>query len=631
MAPHGRRASDTASVGLHLQAALLACLLFAAATRASSPSQTDEDLIFEEEGILRTRREVEVSPVEAPEQEEEEAPSLLTRVRRQFAFFDFGTSDDEDVIASSGEEGSGGEQMRIYRAKVHVLREWRSSLGNSESSDFISLARELETNLKVVIRPISGDKSVKVSSMSRSIPGKVLATVDINYTGWSDETESMRRIIRSALDSQYLGAIPVNAQYFSFVEPRAAIPSCPAGQHKCPSGRCVGRCNGRAECLDASDERDCFVEVDAVATTARSSLEVLPPHDGGGCPGDDQFTCVDGYVICRDQRCDSHVDCPQGDDEEACDCEEGFFKCDAVRCLSNDQKCDGRRDCMDNADEIGCPTTPSPFTPPTPPTCRSDDQGPNVCNDGRTYACNCDGKPECPGGEDESPDKCGYSGCEPNELSCDQGNTCFKSHQQCDGEVECYDGTDEKNCPSPPVPCGRNQYECKTGECIDDFRHCDYMKDCPPGGEGRRICPCKPEEYECNSGQCIPESKRCDGTPDCEDETDETVSCHEKENEATIQSLDQAGNAQCCIYSQLYREYSMNKTCDASSFTCRNGQCVHLTVRCDGEPDCDDQSDENGCPACSSGAFLCGNNQCIPEESVCDGTEDCDTDELNCE
>ncbi|XP_066985998.1 basement membrane-specific heparan sulfate proteoglycan core protein [Macrobrachium rosenbergii] len=553
--------------------------------------KTDEDLIFEEEGIMRTRRDIEVAPVEAPLPEEQ--PSFLTRVRRQFSFLGFGSNaptDDEDEIGSAGEEGSGGEQLRIYRAKVHVVKDWRPSLGNMNSPDFVALARDLERNLEVALRRISGDKTVKVSSMRRSDPGKILATVDINYMGWSDETEAMRRAIRSVLDSQYLGTIPVNSQFFSFEEPKAARPSCPAGQHRCPSGRCVKRCDGRAECLDGSDELNCVVEVDVVPTSGITSGSAA--HDGGGCPGDDQFTCVDGYVICRDQRCDSQIDCPQGDDEEACDCEEGFFQCDAVRCLSNNQKCDGRRDCMDNTDEEGCPTSPSPYTDPTPPTCRSDDQGPNVCRDGRTFACFCDGKVECPDGGDE--DDCPYTGCETNELSCDDGTSCIQESKQCDGVEDCFDGTDEKNCPSV-VPCGRNQYQCKTGECIDDFRHCDYMKDCP-GGEDEEFCPCKPDEYECNSGQCVGGNKRCDGVPDCDDETDETVGC----------------------------------PCDPSSFTCRNGQCVDLTVRCDGEPDCDDQSDEHGCPACSSGAFLCGNNQCIPEENVCDGNEDCDTDELNC-
>ena len=38
--------------------------------------------------------------------------------------------------------------------------------------------------------------------------------------------------------------------------------------------------------------------------------------------------------------------------------------------------------------------------------------------------------------------------------------------------------------------------------------------------------------------------------------------------------------------------------CDATlEFTCDDGRCVDLYHRCDGAPDCVDQSDEAGCPS----------------------------------
>nr|XP_027217311.1 low-density lipoprotein receptor-related protein 8-like [Penaeus vannamei] len=65
-------------------------------------------------------------------------------------------------------------------------------------------------------------------------------------------------------------------------------------------------------------------------------------------------------------------------------------------------------------------------------------------------------------------------------------------------------------------------------------------------------------------------------------------------------------------------------------FSCLNGQCVAENLRCDGEHDCDDQSDEVNCSECSEDAYLCGDKHCIPKENVCDGVTDCDTDELEC-
>ncbi|KAG7267553.1 LOW QUALITY PROTEIN: hypothetical protein CRUP_037860 [Coryphaenoides rupestris] len=67
-----------------------------------------------------------------------------------------------------------------------------------------------------------------------------------------------------------------------------------------------------------------------------------------------------------------------------------------------------------------------------------------------------------------------------------------------------------------------------------------------------------------------------------------------------------------------------------------NGQCVPKRWHCDGEPDCEDSSDESSeichMRTCRVNEFSCGANQCIPVFWKCDGERDCDKgdDELNC-
>lgn len=42
----------------------------------------------------------------------------------------------------------------------------------------------------------------------------------------------------------------------------------------------------------------------------------------------------------------------------------------------------------------------------TAPSCSDDAAGPFKCQDNVTYACFCDEKIECPGGEDEAKERC---------------------------------------------------------------------------------------------------------------------------------------------------------------------------------------------------------------------------------
>ena len=68
------------------------------------------------------------------------------------------------------------------------------------------------------------------------------------------------------------------------------------------------------------------------------------------------------------------------------------------------------------------------------------------------------------------------------------------------------------------------------------------------------------------------------------------------------------------------------RPCPDGKFKCASGHCVSNTSRCDGFPQCNDASDEAGCPPrypngqyCPADRFTCNNTICINQHWVCDG------------
>ncbi|XP_063897463.1 prolow-density lipoprotein receptor-related protein 1-like [Helicoverpa armigera] len=85
----------------------------------------------------------------------------------------------------------------------------------------------------------------------------------------------------------------------------AAAATCGGAQFTCGSGECVPlawRCDGRADCGDASDERG-------------------PCRHGNASCSAEQFACG-AWPVCvpRGARCDGAADCPRGEDEAGCEC-----------------------------------------------------------------------------------------------------------------------------------------------------------------------------------------------------------------------------------------------------------------------------------------------------------------------
>ncbi|CAG2189557.1 HSPG2 [Mytilus edulis] len=75
--------------------------------------------------------------------------------------------------------------------------------------------------------------------------------------------------------------------------------------------------------------------------------------------------------------------------------------------------------------------------------------------------------------------------------------------------------------------------------------------------------------------------------------------------------------------------------CGARQTTCRNGQCIPLDYRCDGDTNCDDNSDEESCSVssiCEPNELRCRNDRCAMRIYRCDGDDDCEdnSDEEDC-
>ncbi|KAL7647726.1 UNVERIFIED_CONTAM: hypothetical protein RMT77_001335 [Armadillidium vulgare] len=108
---------------------------------------------------------------------------------------------------------------------------------------------------------------------------------------------------------------------------------------RCNYGACIPHfytCNGLIDCFDSSDE-----------TEELCSKTKCPRNN---------FRCNYGGCISRNKRCNGMKDCIDGSDETSKLCQRNrcrlkYFQCDYGACIFGRKKCNGKRDCADGSDE----------------------------------------------------------------------------------------------------------------------------------------------------------------------------------------------------------------------------------------------------------------------------------------
>ncbi|XP_078302268.1 atrial natriuretic peptide-converting enzyme isoform X1 [Panthera onca] len=408
------------------------------------------------------------------------------------------------------------------------------------------------------------------------------------------------------------------------------------------------------------------------------------------CGGGENFLCASGLCVPRKLQCNGHNDCNDWSDEAHCNCSEDLFHCHTGKCLNYSLVCDGYDDCGDLSEEQNCDCNPTKE---------------HRCGDGRCIAIEwvCDGDHDCVDKSDEVNCSCHSQGL----MECRSGQ-CIPSSFQCDGDEDCRDGSDEENCGDSQTPCQEGDQRCLYNSCLDS---CGGSSLCDPNNSLNNCSQCEPITLELcmnlpynhtNYPNYLGHRTQKEASiswesslfpalvqtncykylmffactilvPKCDVNTSQRIPpcralCeHSKEHCESVLGIVGLQWPEDTDCNQFPEENSDNQTClmpdedveecSPSHFKCGSGRCVLASRRCDGQADCDDDSDEENCEdktlsdvSSWSSKITSGkarnangckerdlwecpsNKQCLKHTVICDGFPDCPDamDEKNC-
>ncbi|KAB0389160.1 hypothetical protein E2I00_009171, partial [Balaenoptera physalus] len=155
----------------------------------------------------------------------------------------------------------------------------------------------------------------------------------------------------------------------------------------------------------------------------------------------------------------------------------------------------------------------------------------------------------------------------------------------------------------------------------DSMVHTSLQHHCGLLGDGLASspeCACGRSHFTCavsalGECTCIPAQWQCDGDNDCGDHSDED-GCSKN------------------LPTGRWEVVEVLPTCSPLDFHCDNGKCIRRSWVCDGDNDCEDDSDEQDCPPreCEEDEFPCQNGYCIRSLWHCDDMRKCSDKEFRC-